>query len=216
MTAENIRSSRYKFRMARSRPDLTQLDEDVTATRKALRAGGVPAKLVSNIDTRALRSGRRQTGEFRSNRDSRWKLNKADPQFGTESNCKLVLLRLFATLLEFEGAPTIDRVVTGMLEERLGRPLKLNSFRDELTLELMSYDEAVAEVLNSKPGLSNFHIGHRDPTLQPKHTPDNVEWRTERSNLIQGNLTLREARTKFVELIARYFELGEVTISPDP
>jgi hypothetical protein len=28
-------------------------------------------------------------------------------------------------------------------------------------------------------------------------------------------MTLTEARTKLVELIARYFELGEVTIHPD-
>ena len=45
--------------------------------------------------------------------------------------------------------------------------------------------------------------------------PENISWRTMRSNLIQGDMTLRESRTKFVELIGRYFDLGEVTIHPD-
>jgi hypothetical protein len=194
---------------------LMQLDKDVRAARNGLRAAGFPTKLVSNTDTRALRSARRRTGPHQSNRASRWTLAVDDPQYGTEADCKLVLLRLFATLLEFGGAPDVDNDTHKMLAAHLGRPIVKDHFRDELTLEKLSYHDAVAETVHSKPGSSNFHIGHRDPTQQPKHTPDNVEWRTERSNLIQGNLTLREARTKFVELIARYFELGEVTISPD-
>jgi hypothetical protein len=122
---------------------------------------------------------------------------------------------LYATLLEFEGAPAVDAATQAILEKRLGRPLEPNSLRDELTLEKLSYPDVLAEALSPTPGVSALHIGHRDPTLVPRHTPDNVEWRTHRSNLIQGDLTLREARTKFVELIARYFELGEVTITPD-
>jgi hypothetical protein len=126
-----------------------------------------------------------------------------------------VLLKLYATLLEFEGAPSAEGDALRILEKCLGRSLQPNSFRDELTLERLSYADVVAEVLNPRPGISAIHIGHRDPTMHPRHVPDNVEWRTERSNLLQGNLTLPEARTKFVELIARYFELGEVSVTPD-
>jgi hypothetical protein len=126
-----------------------------------------------------------------------------------------VLLKLYATLLEFEGAPSVEGDALRALERSLGRSLQPSSFRDELTLERLSYTDVVGEVLNPKPGISALHIGHRDPTMQPRHVPDNVEWRTERSNLLQGNLTLPEARTKFLELIARYFELGEVTVTPD-
>lgn len=193
----------------------TEIDAEVRAVRKALREAGVPSKLVDNIATRALRSGRRQTGEFRSNRNSRWTLQPMDPQYGTEGDCKVILLRLYAMLLEFEGAPQVSEAIRMTLEARLGRPLKPGSYRDELTLEKLSYEEIAAEALDPRPGISGLHIGHRDPTLRPMHVPTNVEWRTERSNLIQGNLTLREARTKLVELIARYFELGEVTITPD-
>jgi hypothetical protein len=138
-----------------------------------------------------------------------------DPQYGSESDCKTILLRLYATLLEFEGAPTVDPGTRSTLERHLGRPIVPDSFRDELLLEKLSYPDVVAEVAEPTPGVSAIHIGHRDPTQVPRHVPDNVEWRTERSNLIQGNLTLRQARTKLVELVARYFELGEVTITPD-
>jgi hypothetical protein len=31
----------------------------------------------------------------------------------------------------------------------------------------------------------------------------------------EANLTLPQARTRFVELIARYFDLGEVRIEPE-
>jgi hypothetical protein len=194
---------------------VTEVDAEVQAVKRALRDAGVPSNLVGNIATRALRSGRRQTGEFRSNRNSRWTLKPNDPQYGTEEDCKVILLRLYAMLLEFEGAPQVPEDIRMTLQGRLGRPLVPNSFRDELTLEKLSYEKVAAEALDPRPGISGMHIGHRDPTLRPMHIPDNIEWRTERSNLIQGNLTLREARTKLVELIARYFELGEVTITPD-
>jgi hypothetical protein len=194
---------------------IAALDADIKAAKKGLREAGVPNKLIDAVATRALKSGRRQTGQFRSNRRSRWTLQQLDPQYGTESDCKKILLRLYATLLEYEGAPTVDPAVQQTLEKQLGRDLEPNTLRDELTLEKLSYPLVVAEALDPTPGVSAVHIGHRDPTLKPRHVPDNVEWRTERSNLIQGNLTLREARTRLVELVARYFELGEVTITPD-
>jgi hypothetical protein len=194
---------------------IIELDEEITQTGATLRAAGVPTKLVGAIRTRALRTGRRQTGPFATNRDPRWSRTPDHPQYGTEVDCKLILLRLYATLLEFDGAPSIAAPTLSILENRLGRPIVPNSFRDELTLEKLSFGELLKEAEKSKQGVSAVHIGHRDPTLQPKHVPTNVEWRTERSNLIQGNLTLPQARTKFVELIARYFELGEVHIVPD-
>lgn len=197
-------------------PTTAELGKELKQVRKALKAAGVPEKLIDATATRALRTGRRTTGEFKTNRASRWKANPHDPQYGSEQHCKLILLRLYATLLEFDGAPSVDANTKTVLENRLGRPIKPDSFRDELMLERMSFADLVAEAEASTQGVSSLHIGHRDPTLKPRHTPDNVEWRTERSNLIQGNLTLRDARTRFVELIARYFELGEVHIEPDP
>lgn len=192
------------------------LNDEIKVVKKALRAAEVPAKLINGTTTRALKTGRKMTGPWKTNRASRWTVEADHPQYGSEIDCKLILLRLFATILEFDGAPQLDGRALEILEHRLGRPLVPNSFKDELLLETLAYSDIAAEAENPRHGYSPIHIGHRDPTRQPKHTPDNVEWRTERSNLIQGNLTLREARTYLVQLIARYFELGEVQILPEP
>jgi hypothetical protein len=191
------------------------LDRDLRTARKGLREGGVPTKLLDVIGTRALRSQRRQTGLFKSNRAARWKLDPADPQYGTEVDCKLINLRLLGMMLEFRNAPVVDDETRQTLERYLGQPIRPDAYRDALTLERLDYAELRLEVENPTHGQSRFHIGHENPKATPKHTPTNVSWREGRSNSIQGDLTLPEARTKFVELIARYFELGEVHIESD-
>ncbi len=126
-----------------------------------------------------------------------------------------MLLRLLGMMVTFADAPTVDAQTQAVLENYLGRRIVPASYRDSLTLERLSYPALVAEVASPRHGSSEFHLGHEDPTALPRHTPTNVSWRSARSNLIQGNLTLSQARTKFVELIARYFELGEVRIDPE-
>jgi hypothetical protein len=118
-------------------------------------------------------------------------------------------------LMEFRGAPQLPREVEEILERYLERPLVRGEYKDPLTRQRLSYADVIDECANPRPGHSILHIGHRDPRLRPRHVPDNVEWREARSNLIQGEMTLTESRTRFVELIARYFDLGEVRIEPD-
>lgn len=175
----------------------------------------MPKRLLAAIETRAMRTGRKLTGQHRSNRASRWTLSPEDPQFGTREDCQTIFIRLLAMLMEFADAPRLPREIEELLERYLGRPLQRDSYRDSLTLQRLSYAVVFAECETPRPGHSVLHIGHRDPRLRPKHVPTNVEWREARSNLIQGEMTLDEARTRFVELIARYFGLGEVHIVPD-
>lgn len=194
---------------------MQELDQDLRAVRRGLRAAGVPSNLVSGISTRALRSGRRQTGEFRSNRDPRWTLSPNDPQYGTEEDCKKIELRLLGMMCEFVNAPVPTGEIQETLSKYIGHVPAPGTYRDALTKERLDYNDFLAEATTPTWGHSKFHIGHDDPSRVPKHTPDNISWRSLRSNLIQGDMTLREARTKFVELIGRYFDLGEVTIHPD-
>lgn len=199
---------------------LKELDHDIRELKRILKNNGFPSKLISAIETRALRSGRRQTGVFKSNRQSRWTLisghpvHGTDPQYGTEQDCKTILIILLLTTLEFQNAPFIDDNKINELSERyLGRALEPGTFRDSLLLEFLDFQALRAEAESPTHGKSEFHIGHLDPTRIPKHVPENVAWRTLRSNLIQGNMTLREARIYIIKLIARYFELGEIDIS---
>jgi hypothetical protein len=167
------------------------------------------------------------TGEFATNRDPRWTLNPSHPQYGTELDCKIIFVKLAAQIFCFDNAPPVPTVLTRVSKEiktlapnlqsiceehYLGHHIKTNSYRDALLLERFDFNDLVVEGLNPVHGHSSFHIGHEDPTRKPKHTPDNVGWRTFRSNLIQGNMTLRQARIYLVKLIGRYFELGEIHI----
>lgn len=199
---------------------LEKVDKDLRDLKRHLRAAGYPNNLLSAIETRALRSGRRQTGVFRSNRQSRWALihddpqHGTDPQYGTEEDCKTILIILLLTTLEFHNAPQIDDpIIPTFFERYVDREFARNTYRDSLLLEFLDFQEMLDEANSPQHGRSNFHIGHEDPTLEPKHVPGNISWRTLRSNLIQGNMTLREARIYIVKLIARYFELGEVDIT---
>jgi hypothetical protein len=195
--------------------DLNQINQDIRTVRQGMIRAGVPVKLFSAIETRALRSGRRTTGAFRSNRESRWRLDPQDPQYGSELDCKIMLLRLLGMVLEFRNAPAVDAATSQLLTRYVGKKIVTGDYRDVLTKERLDYRVLAAEAAAARHGISSFHLGHVDPTAIPRHTPENVSWRSERSNLLQGNLTLDQARSRLVEIIARYFGLGEVRIEPD-
>lgn len=207
-------------------PALPTVEKHATAMAAALRAAGVPAKIVDAIRTKALLTGRKVTGEHATNRDQRWTLDPNHPQYGTERDCKIIFVKLAAQIFCFDNAPVVPTVISRVpedvkalgpqlpqiTEQYLGRPVQPGTYRDTLLLERFDFNDLVAEGLNPVHGHSSFHLGHEDPSRKPKHTPDNIAWRTFRSNLIQGNMTLRQARIYFVKLIGRYFELGEIHI----
>jgi hypothetical protein len=118
-------------------------------------------------------------------------------------------------IFEFVNAPPLNSTTLELLGRYLGHPPEPGRYRDALTLERLDYGHFIEEEATPRHGHSTFHIGHDDPTAMPKHTPSTISWPSLRSNLLQGDMTLREARTKLVELIGRYFDLGEITIHPD-
>jgi hypothetical protein len=194
--------------------NVVQAIAELAQIKRAFRLAGVPANLVTSVETRALRAPRRQTGEFPSNRETRWTLSPTHPQYGTELDCRIICSRLLGMLLQFRNPPTIDPAIVQLLEQNyLHAPIVAGMYKDALLLEELDYHAFLAEIQNPIHGHSNFHIGHHDPALIPRHVPGNIYWRTHRSNLIQGNMTLRQARIYIVRLIARYFELGELDIT---
>jgi len=193
-------------------PDLSELKKDYRTLKRILRESGIEEKVFRKIQTTARRSGRRQTGRYKSNRESRWKLNPNDTQYGTEEECCLIELKLIAQLFEFKDATDVPEEAKSLISKYLGHQPVKGSFRDALTKESLSYTEFIEEIMNPTPGRSKYHLGHEDPTISPRHISLNISWRTARSNLIQGDLRLDEARARIVEIIARYFDLGDVRI----
>lgn len=194
-------------------PPLDDVQTHTKEVRRLLLANGVPSRVISAIQTKAYRTGRKVTGEHATNRDARWTLILTHPQYGSEYDCKVIFVKLCAQIFCFDNAPELHEPLKGALQLYLDEPIAPNTYRDKLLLERFDFNDLVAEGLNPVHGHSSFHIGHEDPTQKPKHTPNNVGWRTFRSNLIQGNMTLREARVYFLKLIGRYFELGEIDIA---
>jgi hypothetical protein len=88
-------------------PELEQVRLDFTAAKAALRAAGIPAKLIGSIGTKALRTGRKQTGEHATNRQNRWTINPANPQYASERDSLIIFMILCAMMLEFENAPIL-------------------------------------------------------------------------------------------------------------
>ncbi len=115
-------------------------------------------------------------------------------------------------MFEFAHAPKLDGELRILLEAYLGKPIKRGRYKDALLLEALDYQTMRDDALAPVHGASVYHIGHENPTLSPRHIPENISWRTSRSNLIQGNMTLRQSRIYLLKLIGRYFELGELDI----
>jgi hypothetical protein len=193
-------------------PDLPQVRKDCAKVKKLLRVLDVPPKLINSIETKAQRTGRKITGEHKTNRQSRWAIATANPQYASELDSRLIFLKLCAMMFEFAHAPKLGGELRTLLEAYLGKPIKRGRYKDALLLEALDYQTMRDDALAPVHGASVYHIGHEDPTLSPRHVPENISWRTSRSNLIQGNMTLRQSRIYLLKLIGRYFELGELDI----
>lgn len=178
------------------------LDSEIKIIKEHLRKIEVPTKMVQSIETKSLRSGRRMTGKFKSNRQSRWKLSPSDPQYGEEYQCKLIFIKLIGKLMKFKNAPKFDfDKISYFYFENL-------PCQDPLTYEILDYNSFLSEAISPNHGHSNFHIGHINPSAHPKHTYDNVEWMLKRSNLIQGDMTIQEAQNHLLSISRRIISLN--------
>jgi hypothetical protein len=129
-------------------PEMEQVRLDFKTAKKALRDAGVPPKLITSIETKALRTGRKVTGEHATNRQSRWAINPANPQYASERDARIIFIILCAMMFEFENAPTLAGEARTLFESYLGKPITPAAYRDALLLEKLDYhklrDDALA------------------------------------------------------------------------
>jgi hypothetical protein len=194
-------------------PDLVRTRIDCIRVRAALRTAGVPVKLISSIERKALKTGRKVTGEHATNRQNRWDVFPTHPQYASERDSRIIFIILCAMMFEFENAPPVPEGMRHLFEAYTQKEIVAGTYKDSLLLEGLDYIRLRDDSLTPVHGYGVYHLGHEDPTRIPKHTPDNVRWRSLRSNLIQGDMTLRQSRIYLIKLIGRYFELGELQIT---
>jgi len=93
-------------------PDLEQVRLDFKSAKKILRELEVPSKLITSIETKALRTGRKVTGEHATNRQSRWMVKEESPQYATEIDCRIIFIILCAMIFEFQNAPELTKAAS--------------------------------------------------------------------------------------------------------
>jgi hypothetical protein len=158
-------------------------------------------RIYNKVLLQVRRTPRRQTGEFKTNRASRWKLPSSHPDYTAAKNIPLIEAKLLAYLLEFAGAPNVDAPISAAVMSVLGRKPVSGSYRCPVSGRLMSFSEMKHEASNPTPGVSSFHVGHVKPRAKRgANDPDNVYWTTSLGNRIQGDKTLHETEKTIVEM----------------
>ena len=101
--------------------DIAQSKEFIALLKKELRNNNVPSKTLTSITTKALRTGRKLTGQWATNRDPRWSVDPAHPQYGTEVDCYKILGILLSQIFCFDNAPELTDELLDNAESLLNR-----------------------------------------------------------------------------------------------
>lgn len=177
------------------------LRDDMDELIKEFRSAGVPIKLLASITRKCLRTPRRQTGRVdrRTNREPRWKIALDHPDYSSEMDAHLVMLRLLLDSVRMRNAPAVNQeLVAAISSKYFGKAPPNEVTRDPVTDEELDWNELVDDVVEKpKHGYSRFHIGHQDPRTQPKHLPQNIRWQLKASNDFQDGMDIRVARIAY-------------------
>jgi hypothetical protein len=138
-------------------PELEQVRADFRSAKNALRAAAVPPKLITSIETKALRTGRKQTGEHATNRQRRWEINPANRQYASESDSRIIFIILCAMIFEFENAPPLAEEAQSLFESYLGKTITPGAYRDALLLEKLDYNKLRDDALSPQHGYAIYH-----------------------------------------------------------
>lgn len=130
--------------------------------------------------------GRPQNGSD-GNRQARWNFDPAHKFYASEVNATLVEVKYYLQTLSLEGAPAVsDNRIVGAFEWLLGHEISPGSYLDPIQLIQIKFNDffSDARILQS---------GHLVPLDRGgKHLPSNAFLMLQRSNQLQGNLTLEE------------------------
>ena len=151
------------------------------------------------IKTKAYKTDRAQTGNYKTNREPRWEAHPNNPQFAFFRNCEEVEEVLLEQLCRFDNVNV--KLVTELQHESiLSTPLEL--MKCPVTGDIFNFEDFSYEIYNQLHGQSNFHVGHMTPLkLGGLHDKNNVSWITGDGNRMQGNLSLDKLDELIVKII---------------
>ncbi len=168
------------------------------------------AAAYGKIKVKTYQTDRAQTGVNKTNREYRWETHPRSVQFALRGDCMAIERKLVDDLCHLHDLPSSVRTV--LAETGLIQPGG-EATRCPVTLDLLSYADFKAEMLDPQHGRAAFQVGHLNPLKAVNddpttgHTAANVGWISQDGNRIQGHLTLAEARKLLNRIRANYAEL---------
>ena len=169
--------------------------DDLRILTRFFQSLGYP-KLVSKVTRASGRTARRQTGEWPTNRASRWSLPEEHPQYASREECSRISAKLLAQVLEFHGAPESPPEVKRVAARILGKEPKSGDYDCPISGLPLKFDHLVDSTdINPRHGMSAFAMGHVVPLgsfdgVSGRHVAENVVWMHEWGNRVQGNLSV--------------------------
>lgn len=158
-------------------------------------------EIAKKIQLQVRRSPRRQTGIYKTNRESRWKLAPDHPDYTALEDIPGVEAKLFSQILQFEGAPIPTPEVVEAATRILGKECKPNAYRCPISGRPLSFNELLKGAQNPSHGRSDFHVGHiRPKALGGSNTADNTYWTSSLGNRIQGDKSWAETVKTIIEM----------------
>lgn len=158
-------------------------------------------EIYKKVQLQVRRTPRRQTGKYKTNRESRWKLNPDHPDYTAPEEIPRIEAKLFAAALEFDGTPSVPEKVAQAAEAVLGHKVGAGNYRCPVSGRRMSLKELVKEAKRPQHGRSRFHVGHVRPKAKGgANMPENTYWTTDLGNRIQGDKTLAETVKTIIEM----------------
>jgi hypothetical protein len=147
------------------------------------------------------RTPRRQTGKYKTNRESRWKLNPKHPDYTAADQIPLIEAKLLATTLEFDDAPDVPAEIVDAAGRVIGHVVARGTYRCPVSGRPMSFRELSYEAEHPTHGKSCFQVGHVKPKAKGgSNVPDNAYWNSDLGNRIQGDKSWQETVRTVIEM----------------
>lgn len=157
--------------------------------------------IYKKVQLQVRRTPRRLTGPYKTNRQSRWKLQPEHPDYTAADQIPRVEAKLFAMALEFTGIPTVPEEVAEAGGAILGHSPVPGAYRCPITGRQMHFEGMLQEARDPQHGRSVFHVGHVRPKARGgANTPENTYWTTDLGNRIQGDKTWADTVKIIVEM----------------
>ena len=96
-------------------------------------------RIRQKVQLQVRRTPRRQTGKYKTNRESRWKLKADHPDYCAASEIPRIEAKLFAASLEFDGAPVPPGEVVNAARAIVGHPVSPGIYRCPVSGRRMSF-----------------------------------------------------------------------------